>query len=242
VLNEALQRILRQEIFLVCAGRTDAGVHAWGQVVSLEVELPVSDPPAVARPRGLSMPASDLVNLEELKTSLNKMCGPEISVRQVAWASADFDARRSATKRTYRYRILNQPEPDPFRARFVWHVPTELDLEAMNRAAQSVVGEHDFSSFCRRAKDESLVRRVFSSSWSEATEIREAILEISASAFCHQMVRSLVGTFVEVGLQRRSPEQLSEVTVARDRQAAGNLAPPQGLCLWEVSYANDNEE
>lgn len=221
VLTQALQKILKQEISLTCAGRTDAGVHAWGQVVSFEVEI------------------GDIrLDLDRLRDSLNKMCGPEVVVRQADWASADFDARRYATKRIYRYRILNQPVPDPFKSGFVWHLPAELDVESMNQAAQFVVGEHDFASFCRQSDDKSLVRRVVNASWTRQAEAREVMLEIAASAFCHQMVRSLVGTFVEVGLRRRSPESLLDVIAAKDRHAAGNLAPPQGLCLWEVVYGD----
>jgi len=219
VLSQALQKILRQDISLTCAGRTDAGVHAWGQVVSFEAEIGDAG-----------------LDLARLRDSLNKMCGPEIVVRQANWAAADFDARRDATQRIYRYRILNQPVPDPFKSGFVWHLPAELDVESMNQAAQFVVGEHDFASFCRQSNGESLVRRVISASWQKQTEVGEVVLEIAASAFCHQMVRSLVGTFVEAGLHRRSPASLPAVIAAKDRHAAGNLAPPQGLYLWEVVY------
>ncbi len=238
-LTGALQRILNQDITLACAGRTDAGVHAWGQVVSFEVDLASRKKP---------------LDLGELQASLNKICAPEMAVREAAWAPEDFDARHSAKSRTYQYRILRLDSPDPFRARYVWHLPGELDVDAMNQAAHHILGEHDFSSFCRRAGEASLVRRVDMAFWDstarqsetarqgetahqgESARQGEITLKITASAFCHQMVRSLVGTFVEIGLGRRPPEEMVQILSAKDRQTAGNLAPPQGLCLLNVDY------
>ena len=220
VLTEALERALNQEVSLVCAGRTDAGVHAWGQVVSFEV-----------------MP-EPLLDLTKLRDSLNKMCGPEIAVREAAWEADDFDARRSATERTYRYRIHNHPVVNPFTAHATWHIAAPLNTVAMNRAAQHILGEHDFASFCRKAEDRSLVRRINRAVWFQAEEYdaSEVVLEVAASSFCHQMVRSLVGTFAEIGQGKRPPEAMAEILAAKSRQAAANLAPPQGLCLWHVAY------
>lgn len=220
VLTEALERALNQEVSLVCAGRTDAGVHAWGQVVSFEV-----------------MP-EPFLDLTKLRDSLNKMCGPEIAVREAAWAADDFDARRSATERTYRYRIHNHPVVNPFTAHATWHIAAPLNTDAMNRAAQHILGEHDFASFCRKAEDRSLVRRINRAVWFQAEEYdaSEVVLEVAASSFCHQMVRSLVGTFAEIGQGKRPPEAMAEILAAKSRQAAANLAPPQGLCLWHVVY------
>ena len=225
VLTEALERVLSQEVSLVCAGRTDAGVHAWGQVVSLEV-MP---------PEPKSNPNQFLAKLRD---SLNKMVGPEIAVREATWAADDFDARRNATQRTYRYRIHNHPVANPFTAHATWHIAALLDINPMNQAAQHILGEHDFSSFCRRTEGKSLVRRVNRAVWSQADEYdaSETVLEIAASSFCHQMVRSLVGAFAEIGQGKRHPEAMAEILAAQSRQAAPNLAPPQGLCLWHVDY------
>ena len=230
VLTEALQRALNQEVSLVCAGRTDAGVHAWGQVVSFEVMPP--DPKPTDR---LPKPLPDITKLRD---SLNKMCGPEIAVRKAQWEADDFDARRSATERTYRYRIHNHPVINPFTAHATWHIAVPLDINSMNRAAQHILGEHDFTSFCRKAEDRSLVRRINRAVWFQAEEYdaSETVLEIAASSFCHQMVRSLVGTFAEIGQGKRSPGAMAEILAAKSRQAAANLAPPQGLCLWHVAY------
>ena len=254
VLTEALERALNQEISLVCAGRTDAGVHAWGQVVSFEVMPPDSKSPdypavssAASRSSEITEPGEEsregelpkpLLDMTKLRDSLNKMCGPEIAVREAEWAADDFDARRSAAERTYRYRIHNHPVINPFTADATWHIPAPLSTDAMNQAAQHILGEHDFTSFCRKAEERSLVRRVNRAVWFQTQEydVDETVLEIAASSFCHQMVRSLVGTFAEIGQGKRPPEAMAEILAAENRQAAANLAPPQGLCLWHVAY------
>ncbi|MFL6206841.1 MAG: tRNA pseudouridine(38-40) synthase TruA, partial [Acidimicrobiales bacterium] len=221
VLTEAIERVARAPVELTCAGRTDRGVHAWGQVVSLD--LPVS------------------VDLEALQRSLVKLCGPAVVVREIQAAAPDFDARFSATGRTYRYTVLNRPVPDPFLAATTWHVPVPLDLELLTLACDPFLGEHDFSAFCRRPKsvagDEpvSLVRRVRRAGW---TDVGEGVLrfEIEATAFCHQMVRSIVGTVVAAGHAQVRAGDIRAILRAGDRAAAAPIAPPEGLCLWRVSY------
>ena len=217
-LSAALQRHLRHPVDLTCAGRTDAGVHAWGQVVSFDAR-PDVDPVALAR-------------------SVNKALHPAVVVREAEVVAASFDARRSATGRRYYYRVLNRPVLDPFGAATAWHVPAPLDLRAMRLACDPLYGEHDCSSFCRRprgAPDVSLVRRVRFADWAD---LGDGMLrfEIEASSFCHQMVRSVVGTMVEIGLGRRRAGDMSGIIAAGDRSAAGQPAPPHGLCLWEVTY------
>jgi tRNA pseudouridine38-40 synthase len=207
---------LRHDVELVCAGRTDAGVHAWGQIVSFPWE-PGLDP-------------------WRLQTVVSSMLGPEIVIRSAEFVPNDFDARRSAQWRHYRYTILNRPVPDPFRDRFTWWVPDPLDLRALRLAADPFVGEHDFASFCRKATEgSSNTRRVTESRW---TDEGEGVLryEIRANAFCWQMVRSIVGTLVEVGAGKRKPGDVMAIIRAGDRDAAGQVAPPRGLCLWEVGY------
>jgi tRNA pseudouridine38-40 synthase len=221
-LTAAIERVLRCRIALTCAGRTDAGVHAWGQVVSFDA------------------PAAGL-DLEELARAVTKLCGPTIVVRDAVQVGDDFDARFSARSRTYRYTVLNRSVPDPFLAATSWHVERPLDRRLLRLACDPIVGEHDFSSFCRapkRGDDEppaSLVRRVRRARWDD---LGDGVLrfEIEANAFCHQMVRSLVGTLVEIGLGRTTPAHLTTVLQVGDRHAAGQLAPPHGLCLHEVSY------
>lgn len=221
-LATSIRRVLGHPVTLTCAGRTDAGVHAWGQVVSFD-----------AREDGLDLPA--------LQRALNQLCGPAIAVRDIAAAEPDFDARRSATARSYRYTVLNSAVPDPFLARTAWRVEHPLDVDAMRLACDPLIGEHDFSSFCRRpkvpegAEEPSLVRWVSDAAWDE---LGCGLLrfDITASSFCQQMVRALVGTLVEVGRGRRSAGEVSAILRARDRHAAGDLAPPHGLCLWSVAF------
>jgi tRNA pseudouridine38-40 synthase len=214
----ALERYLRHTVELTCAGRTDAGVHAWGQVVSLDVRAGV-DPVALQR-------------------ALNRTLRPQVVVRESEVAPDGFDARRWATGRRYRYTVRNDPVADPFTAGTAWHVERPLDLAAMRLACDPLIGAHDFSSFCRRPPVDgaSLVRVVRDARW---VDLGDGMLrfEIEASSFCQQMVRSVVGTLVDVGLGKRKAGEMAAVLRAASRAAAGQPAPPHGLCLWEVSYS-----
>jgi tRNA pseudouridine38-40 synthase len=161
-------------------------------------------------------------------------------------APAGFDARHSAVSRRYRYSVLNSPSPDPFLATTAWHVEDRLDLRAMEQASDPLLGEHDFSTFCRRPPDGgSLVRRVLDARWVTGRVgvggVGEGDLlcfEIEANAFCHQMVRSVVGTLVEVGRGRRRAGDLAWIMRTGDRARAASPAPPHGLCLWSVGYSS----
>ena len=224
-LRLALERIVSQPVALVGAGRTDAGVHAWGQVVS--VDLPAT------------------IDIEYLAHRLTRMCGPSVVVRSVDWADhPSFNARFDATYRQYRYTVLNAESPVPAMAASTWHIINPLDLWAMQLACDAIIGEHDFSSFCRKPKlaaDKpmpSMRRRVMSADWHRIDSDYGTLLrfEIRANAFCHQMVRSIVGTMVDVGLGRLRAGEMLSVLHQRDRTAAGQVAPPQGLTLWEVGY------
>jgi tRNA pseudouridine38-40 synthase len=169
--------------------------------------------------------------------SLNRLCGPLLVVRAAVWAAEDFDARFSATWRRYRYSVLNRTA-DPFLAATAWHVERALDLEAMQAACAPLIGEHDFSTFCKRPKTAepvSLVREILAADW---TDLGDGVLqfEIRGSAFCHNMVRSIVGTLVEIGLGRIARDAMPEILAARDRGRSGKVAPPHGLCFWEVGY------
>jgi tRNA pseudouridine38-40 synthase len=221
-LREALEKVLGHAVDLVGAGRTDRGVHAWGQVVSFDARADGFDPEALGR-------------------SLNKLVRPQIAVRELAVVDDDFHARFSATARVYRYRVLNTPVHDPFRARVTWHVPQPLDLAALRLASDPLVGEHDFAAFCRRpgplpdGTEASLRRTVLHARWRDRGEgILE--FEIAANAFCHQMVRSITGTLVEMGLGRRKAGEMLGILRSGERARAGRVAPPEGLTLWEVRY------
>jgi tRNA pseudouridine38-40 synthase len=160
--------------------------------------------------------------------------GPEVVVASVEKALDDFSARFSARWRRYRYLILNAPLADPLSRHFCWHVVEPLDLSAMNDAAALLVGEHDFASFCRAPDSGSTTRRVLSAGW--ALEREMTVFTIAANAFCHQMVRSIVGFMIDVGKGRRRAVEIEGVLAARDRSQASNMAPPHGLILWEVGY------
>ena len=217
-LRTAMETVLRHPVVLTGAGRTDAGVHAWGQVVSCDITAD-----------------ADLLRLQR---SINRQCSPSLVVRSVTWAEPDFDARFSAKWRRYRYTVLNTDVPNPFRAPTVWHVPQALNVDAMQLACDAFLGEHDFSAFCKRPKVDppvSLVRRILKAEWTgEPGE--ELVFEICATAFCHNMVRSIVGTIVEVGLGKKSAGDMLAIIRSKDRAFAGKVAPPTGLCLWEVGY------
>lgn len=207
-------------VVLTAAGRTDAGVHAWGQVVSLD------------------LPGD--VDLAELARRVNKLAGPGVAVRRAEWAEPGFDARFWATSRTYRYQVWNDPAPNPLMARRVWHVARPLDTAAMREAAAALVGEHDFAAFCRRPARRdggavSLVRILYELSVDDAGH---PLVDVWArgSAFCHQQVRSMVGTLVDVGLGRLRPDDVAGILAAGDRNRAGQVAPPTGLTLWAVGY------
>jgi len=176
------------------------------------------------------------VGAERLVRSINKEVSPSIVVRSAAEADPGFDARHSARERRYRYTVRTAECASPFTAATSWWVPETLDLAAMNRACQAILGEHDFSSFCRRPDaDASLVRRITGAEWLRV-DVETVRFEVRATAFCHQMVRALTGMLVEIGRGRRSVAAMGEALAARDRSRAAALAPPQGLCLWEVVY------
>lgn len=225
-LSEALARWLGHPVEITCAGRTDRGVHGHGQVITLDV--------AEAR-------VAEEGDLVALTRSVNRMCGPEVAVRDPALVDDSFDARFSAIARRYRYRIWNHPEPDPATARLAWHVERPLPLPVLRLACDPLIGQHDFSTFCRKPKVRpgdpapTLVRQVTEARWVEEGD-GHLRFEIEASAFCHQMVRSIVGTLVAVGLGRMTAGDVRSALAARDRARCADIAPPHGLTLWTVRY------
>jgi tRNA pseudouridine38-40 synthase len=189
-------------------------VHAAGQVVSFEAP-DGTDPTWVA-------------------SRLNRRLGPEVSIRGAAAVPDTFDARFSAKRREYEYHLYRSKAPDPFLDRFAVHVPERLDLRAMRAAAKAFIGEHDFSSFCRKGEG-SLVRRVRSITISTPSPER-LVIRVAAESFCHQMVRSIVGLLLEIGRGKRDPVDTAKALRVRDRAKAGPVAPAKGLVLLEVGY------
>lgn len=212
--ESALGTIFGHPIESVCAGRTDAGVHARQQVISFESE------------RSL--------DTNRVRRSVNTMFGGEIAATDVMIVPDDFHARFSATMRSYRYRVLTTDAPDPLIRRTVWHRPFALDVGEMNRSVAHMLGEHDFAAFCRRIGDRPTVRTVFSAEWERKDGL--LVLAISAKAFCQQMVRAITGLTVEIGRGRFSAGDVPGMLNARSRVGMPPVAPPGGLILWEVAY------
>ncbi len=231
-LRLALGRTARMDPppMLTCAGRTDAGVHARGQVI--HVDLP-----------------SMSFDGEWLARAINRQVSPSVVVLSATEVSDTFDARRAAVARTYRYLVWNALVSDPLLTPLSWHVRDQLDLRAMGAASDVLLGTHDFRSFCRRkpgtSPDEPIVRRVTEASWSQDTgpevaDIGQGRLlrfDITAESFCHQMVRSVVGSLVEVGRGNGNAATLLDRLRVQHRHRAPDPAPARGLCLLSVAYA-----
>ena len=215
VLQHALSEILREKVRVTGSGRTDAGVHALGQVANFVCTRDV--------------------DLWKLQRGLNGLTSADIVVKKVESVSDSFDARRDAQKRVYEYRIWNHHWPSVFDRRFAYHVHYPLDLSAMEESFRVLEGEHDFSSFQASGCDAAHpIRRVYRNS----IEARGNLLvyRIEANAYLRHMVRNIVGTLIEVGRGERHPTGFAELLRAKDRTRAGPTAPPQGLFLVEVEY------
>lgn len=223
-LEQALSLVFRRPMGVVCSGRTDAGVHALGQVVSFDV-------------------ANDELegrNLYSLRRSLNALTHEGITVREVEERQPGFSARFDAQWREYHYHVCLDEVPPLFMRDFSWYVHGQLDIDAMREAAAHLVGEHDFKSFCMAASavGKPTCRNVHEISLSREMIMGEGILTIKVvgNAFLHSMVRTIVGTLVMVGRGQRKPEWVREVLEARNRTAAGENAPAAGLVFWRVRY------
>jgi tRNA pseudouridine38-40 synthase len=228
VLEPALAMVLRQQsVPVTCAGRTDTGVHARGQVVHLDVDG--SDVVAAAG-RSTEPPVAALVR------RLNGVLPADVRVHGGTEVPAAFDARFSALWRRYVYRVADLPGTvDPLTRGWVLPGTRPLDLEAMNGAAQLLLGEHDFAAYCKRREGASTVRALLDLRWERAAS-GTAEMTVRADAFCHHMVRALVGALVAVGEGRRPPGWPGEVLAARVRDPAVLVVPPHGLTLEEVGY------
>jgi tRNA pseudouridine38-40 synthase len=213
-LEAALERLAKGPVTTVGAGRTDAGVHARGQVVHADV-------PARLDP-------------ERVRRALNGRLSPAIVVREAGWAPPGFDARHSARRRTYVYRVDDSGDPDPLLRGFVLAWSRPLDLARMREAARPLLGEHDFAAFCRARAGATTTRRLRSLGIRRLRGLVE--VRLVADAFCWQMVRGIVGHLLLVGDGRRDPASSVAVLAAAYRSRAGNIAPAHGLVLESVSY------
>jgi len=221
-LASAIRRITGENVLPHGSGRTDAGVHALGQVASFQTE--------------------SVIPAENLVIALNDLLPAWIRILNADEVGPDFHARKSAKAKTYRYRIYRQAICPPFLARYVWHYPYPLDIEAMKEAAPMIEGEHDFTSFAaadpernsQEGPQKDSVRTIFSSHWEhDGTEFS---YEVRGNGFLHHMVRNLVGTFILVGKGTLNPADVTRILEAQDRSAAGATAPACGLYLVNVEY------
>lgn len=213
-IEQALSRILEEPIEISGSGRTDAGVHAKGQVANFHCESRMS--------------------AREILENLRKYLPEDIGIESCKDVSERFHARLNAKEKTYQYRIWNSERPCVFDRRYVYQMPEELDLDAMNAAAEYFLGTHDFGAFCARRKTKKSTVR-----WIKRISIervgQEVRIRVTGNGFLHNMVRILVGTLIEVGRGQRSADSIPELFEKR-REDTGFLAPSKGLCLEEVIY------
>jgi tRNA pseudouridine38-40 synthase len=215
VLERALAIFLRTFTRVAAAGRTDAGVHALGQVATFDTEYEYKP--------------------HRIRRALNALTPPDITIKEVESVPDAFDPRRDARGRVYEYHILNRPTPSPFCLNRAWHLHERLNLTAMREAISCLPGDHDFTSF--RAGDcdaAHAIRKVFQTSVEQRGEL--LVFTIEATAFLRHMVRNIVGTLVEVGTGRRSVEEFRQLLELKERRQAGDTAPPHGLYLVKVNY------
>lgn len=215
ILQDTAKRISGEEVHIAGAGRTDAGVHALGQVANFRTGKELSP--------------------DKWQRAFNSLLPPDIVMRRAETVSDGFDARRSAKQKIYRYSILNAPHPSALDRHWLLHVPDPLELAPMEEAAASLLGEHDFSTF-RAANGDSpnQVRRVYQACFlSEGNRLQ---FVITGNGFLKHMIRIVVGTLLAVGRGRLTPGAFREILQSKDRQRAGRTAPAHGLCLMQVDY------
>lgn len=211
----ALSRLTKESVKVVGAGRTDAGVHALGQVVSFR--------------SGGTIPTG------KIPLAVNSLLSRDIVAREASEVAPEFHARFSAKSRAYKYVVLNDKLPSALFGRFSWYMPYDLDLERMKSAAADLLGTHDFTSFSAADMDTpGRVRELKKLTIRRSGEL--VVFELEANAFLHSMARIIVGTLVEVGQGRRDAAEIKDILKLKDRRLAGKTAPPQGLVLMEVTY------
>ncbi len=213
-IERALEAVTGTGTRVVGAGRTDRGVHARGQVVSF----------SAVWQHGLS----------DLHRALNAVLAADVAILELDRAPEGFHPRFSALRRAYRYTILNQQWPSPLERRMAWHVPGELDLDRMVEASRGLIGTQDFGTFGQPPQGENTVRTVFRAAWQ--VDGARLWFDIEANAFLYRMVRSIVGTLVQVGRGKLLPQEVTSFLRARDRSLVKQVAPAHGLCLMQVDY------
>jgi tRNA pseudouridine38-40 synthase len=213
-LERALSEVTQEQVKVVGAGRTDAGVHASGQVIHFLTGWKRS--------------------LEELHRAFNALLASDVAVKEMTVAPPDFHARFSALTREYRYTILNQSIRSPLEARYAYHHEQHLDAEAMGQALVCLIGTHDFASFGQPTQGDSTVRDVARATCRQ--DGNHIYVDLTANAFLRHMVRTIVGTLLPVGRGLLRPADVSAILEAKDRSQAAPPAPAHGLCLARVNY------
>jgi tRNA pseudouridine38-40 synthase len=217
-IEEALRTLHKGDVIkVVASGRTDAGVHARGQVIHFDTSLPI--------------PESKWVQV------LNSIFPEDIAAVRVETVDDTFHARFSATGKEYRYRLYTAPNRNPFKRLYAYHFPHPLNVGAMEKAAHHLLGTHDFTSFCSaKTEVKDKVRTIRKIEIFQEKE--EIVFQLIGTGFLYNMVRIIVGTLLECGTGKRSPEDIKKILKAKDRAWAGKTVPPEGLYLWNVFYDN----
>lgn len=226
-LERLLQRLAPRTGRTVFAGRTDRGVHAVGQVVSVDLDWRDTD--------------------RALRDALNSIAPPDLSISDVATVADSFHARYDALSREYRYRIIVAAVPPVLERRYAWWRHADLDGDRAADACKRFVGEHAFGTFAGSGRSQSLdtdelVRHISICEWRTTDAGQRHELRVVANGFLPQMVRNIVGAVARIGSGKREPAWIDELIAANDRRVLGDAAPPQGLVLWRVRYANDDDE
>lgn len=214
MIEKAIAEITRERVKLIGSGRTDAGVHAAGQVADFQTST--------------SIPAESLVH------AINTKLPPDIAIVRAEDVAEDFHARYSAKWKTYRYTILNRDVRSPLSRGRAHHVRETLDVASMRRAAEYLIGTHDFAAFRSQPTKKSSVRTITLASVAQHGRFIE--ITITANGFLYNMMRTIAGTLIEIGLGKREADSVAALIASRDRSQAGPTAPPQGLCLLHVDY------
>ncbi|MHC5059945.1 MAG: tRNA pseudouridine(38-40) synthase TruA [Planctomycetota bacterium] len=214
-ITRAISRLMGREVLVNGASRTDAGVNALGQVANIRVDTPIPT--------------------KNIAKALTEMLPDDIAVAEAVDVPDEFDAISSTKSKLYRYTIYTGPTPPVLQIRQCWHIPRKLDVDAMHEAAGLLVGKKDFKSFASAADTrQSSVRTI--TNCLVKTDGERTYIDVEADGFLYNMVRNIAGALVEVGRGRWKPEKMTEIIEAKNRTAAGPIAPAAGLCLMRIDY------
>lgn len=219
VLNAELSKLLKEDISVIGASRTDAGVHAKGAIAVFDTQSRI--------------PA------EKFSYALNTGLPEDIRIVKSMEVPADFHPRKTSTRKTYEYSIWHDEFPNPLNRLYCHHIYTPLNVDNMRLAAKSIVGEHDFASFCSvHTQAETTIRTVYDVQVETNPDEKKIVISVTGNGFLYNMVRIIAGTLIEVGQGKISPDEISDIIKACDRSKAGNTAPAKGLCLKEYEFVD----